>query len=47
MCPTVVSEPYLPSVQSAAMAHFAFCGLIRQGLVPVLQRGQSGTTVGL
>lgn len=44
MCPTVVAEPHLPSVQLAAMTHSACC---RLGLVPELLGGQSGAAVGL
>ena len=39
MCPAVVAEPCLPSVQSSAVALFVFYG---QDLVSVVSVGQSG-----
>lgn len=47
VCSPIVAEPHSPSVQSAAIAHFASCGHTWQSLVPVLLKGQSGTTMGL
>lgn len=39
MYPTVVDELHLPLIQSAALAHFAYCMCTEQGLVLVLFRG--------
>lgn len=44
---TVVSEPNLPSAQSASVAHFSCCEHTGQSFVPVLSVVQSGATVGL
>lgn len=44
LCPTIVALPCLLSVQSSAMALFAYC---RQSLVSVFLVSQSGAALGL